>query len=45
VLGVFLMSFRHFYFSFLAYGREQKYEKRVLENMITPPSTCKDIAK
>jgi hypothetical protein len=33
VLGVFLMSFRHLNFSFLTYGREQKYEKRVLENM------------
>ena len=31
VLGVFLMSFRHFYFSFLTYGREQKCVKRVLE--------------
>jgi hypothetical protein len=43
VLGI-LESFRHFYFSDLANGREQKCVKRVLENKIIPPSTCKDRA-
>jgi hypothetical protein len=44
-VGFVLESFRHFYFTDLAYGREQKCLKRVLEmKMIIPPFTCKDIA-
>jgi hypothetical protein len=33
VCWVYFKSFRHFYFSLLANGREQMYEKRVLERL------------
>jgi hypothetical protein len=32
-VGCILTSFRPLNFMFLAYGREQKYEERVLENV------------